>query len=212
MRTARRKQLAEHLRYREILCGSPLRRQIALTFDDGPHPKSTPELLAILKKYHVKGTFFVVGEQAVKYPNLVRDEVKQGEVVGNHTYHHLRLTRIPLAQAKQEVEKCGAVVAEITGKMPYLFRPPGGHYDGRVDRMIEGLGYTIVLWTDNAGDWLNPGTRVIERKVLARATDGGIVLCHDGPQQTLNALPVIITTLRRRGYDIVTVDQLMQRR
>jgi peptidoglycan/xylan/chitin deacetylase (PgdA/CDA1 family) len=207
-----REELAKGIRHREIMQGNPFRRQVALTFDDGPHRASTPKLLAILHHYGVKATFFVVGECAVAVPDLIRDEVADGHIVGNHTYHHLLLTHLSPERSVREIAGCGEAIARITGTLPHLFRPPGGHYNHRVARELEDLGYTLVLWTDNGGDWIRPGTRAIERKVLDRVGSGGIILLHDGPGETLQALPVIIETLEREHYRFVTVDEMMKSR
>ena len=210
---AQRQDELEHgLRFSRILEGDPRKKEIALTFDDGPHPGYTPQLLAVLKRYNVKATFFVVGEQAEKNPELIRDEIAAGDSVGNHTYDHVSLVKIPQDYVSTEIKACGEVLDSITDKTPHLFRPPGGVYDPRIAETAEALGYTTVLWTDDPGDYASPGTDVILSRTLDKASPGGIILLHDGIQQTIDVLPQIIQTLRNRGYKFVTVDQMLAER
>lgn len=194
-----------------LMRGNPHRSQIALTFDDGPHPGYTLQILRILKQYDVKATFFLVGEQAERYPGLVQAEVAAGGCIGNHTYHHVSLTKIPPVYAADEIKACGTVLRHITGTAPHLFRPPGGDYNSHVASAAAALGYTMVLWSDDPGDYASPGARRIERRTLRRATDGGILLLHDGIQQTVDILPSLIEDLRRSGYEFVTIDQMLGR-
>jgi peptidoglycan/xylan/chitin deacetylase (PgdA/CDA1 family) len=202
-------ELRKGIRHHKFIQGSPRKKWLALTIDDGPHPDYTPYLLAILKKFDVKATFFLVGEMAERHPELVRAEIMDGHEIGNHTYNHVNLTKIPTEEVATEIEACGDVLQTITKQRPHLFRPPGGDYNNNVAEAAEALGYTTVLWTDNAGDWLSPGQGVTERKVLRRASNGGVILMHDGYQQTVDVLPRLLTILKREGYEFVTIDQMM---
>ena len=203
-------ELLRGLRADEILRGDPRRREIALTIDDGPHPLYTPKLLQILKQNGVHATFFVVGEQAERYPNLIRAEVAGGHGVGNHTYDHVSLVKIPPEYVDTEIKACGDVLARITGRPPHLFRPPGGEYNRGVAEAVEAEGYTLVLYSDDPGDYADPGTGVIETRTLDTISNGGIILLHDGSAQTLLILPQIIQRLKARGFQFVTVDQLLR--
>jgi len=205
-------ELQQQVQYHKLLHGDVKKKQIALTFDDGPHPQYTPQLLEILAREKVPATFFVIGEMADRAPDLVRAEVKAGHSVGNHTYHHVNLTKILEPDIATEIKACGEAVQRITGQTPRLFRPPGGDYDTGVATTSEGLGYTIVLWTDDPGDYLSPGDQVILQRTLQRAGNGGIILIHDGVQQTVNILPQLIHTLKQRGYEFVTIDTMLQGR
>jgi len=204
-------ELDRGIRYHKFMRGDPKKKQIAITFDDGPHPAFTPKLLDILKQYGVKATFFLVGEMAEKAPDLVKAELAAGHDVGNHTYHHVNLTKIPQEDVATEIKACGDVIQQITGKAPHLFRPPGGDYSRRVAETMEALGYTMVLWTDDPGDYASPGDKVIETRVLDTISNGGIVLIHDGVQQTVDVLPQILTYLKDKGYEFVTVDEMMRK-
>ena len=202
-------ELRRGIRHHKFIQGSPRRKWLALTFDDGPHPYFTPALLTILKRFNVKATFFLVGDMAERNPDLVRAEFAAGHDIGNHTYDHVNLTKIPTEEVATEIEACGDVLQAVTKQRPHLFRPPGGDYDNHVAEAAEALGYTTVLWSDNAGDWLSPGRKVIESKVLRRITRGGVVLMHDGIQETVDILPQLLTILKREGYEFVTIDQMM---
>ncbi len=202
--------LAKGIRFHNFIHGSPALKEIAITFDDGPHPQFTPQLLAILKQYDVKATFFVVGEKAEVAPDLIRAEVAGGHSVGNHTYHHVSLTKIPEEYVATEIKACGEVLKKITGKPAHLFRPPGGDYDQQVSMDAEALGYTTVLWTDDPGDYASPGDKVIKTRLLDKVNNGGIILIHDGVQQTIDVLPSILSYLKSKGYTFVTVDKMMK--
>lgn len=197
------------LHYAKLARGNPNERVIALTFDDGPHPVFTPQLLAILKQYDVKATFFVVGEMAEKYPALIRAERAAGHETGNHTYHHVNLTKIPVALVQTEWQAGQDVVHSITGTTMRLCRPPGGDYDDAVVRAAMETGLITVLWTDDPGDYASPGDKVIATRVLDTIANGGIILLHDGVQQTIDVLPQIIQHLRGKGYRFVLATEML---
>ena len=203
-------ELLHGIKYHKLTHGNLKKKQIALTFDDGPHPLYTPQILDILAREKVKATFFVIGEMADKYPDQVQAEDQAGHIIGNHTYHHVNLTKILEPDIATEIKACGESVRRITGQTPFLFRPPGGDYDLGVATTSEALGYTIVLWTDDPGDYTKPGEQLILQRTLKQAGKGGIILIHDGVQQTINILPQLIETLRARGYQFVTIEQMMK--
>jgi peptidoglycan/xylan/chitin deacetylase (PgdA/CDA1 family) len=203
-------ELLRGIRYHKLVRGDTQNRTVALTFDDGPHPDYTPQLLAILKRNNVKATFFVVGELAEQHPDLIKAEVEGGHGVANHTYHHVNLTRIPNVDVATEIQACGDVLKRITGGQPRLFRPPGGDYDKEVAEAAEALGYTMVLWTDDPGDYARPGAKVIEARTLRTVNPGGIILLHDGVQQTVDVLPQILDLIRKQGLRFVTVEEMLR--
>lgn len=203
-------EMSRGLRYKKLMHGDRARKQIALTFDDGPHPGYTAQILSILKKYGVRATFFVVGKQAEQYPDLLRQQAEAGHSIGNHTYHHVNLTRIPPMDVAAEIKACGEAIQSITGKAPHLFRPPGGDYDRNVAEVAEALGYWIVLWTDDPGDYANPPPQVLEERLFGRLGNGGIILLHDGIAETITLLPRLIEYLQAKGYQLVTVDEMIQ--
>jgi len=188
--------------------GNPRRREIALTFDDGPSPLATPLLLAVLRRYGAHATFFVIGEHARAYPYLVRVMTADGHEVGDHTYHHPNMVTVGDAVAQSEIAAGAAVIDRTAGRPAEWFRPPGGDYTAGVARDARRLGLGMAMWTTNAGDWSLPPYRILIERVLARAEPGAIVLMHNGTLNTVRALPAIIVELRRRGYTLVTVSQL----
>jgi len=205
-------ELDKRVRYRKFIQGDPTQNKIAITFDDGPHPAYTPKILKILRTYGVKATFFVVGQRAAQYPWLVKQEFDEGHTIGNHTYHHLDMTEIPSDEAQEEITDCEKIIFKITGKKPYLFRPPGGDYDKESIDIANHLGYTVVLWTDNSGDSGNMGNTTvnIKRRVFGRISNGGIILFHDGIKNTIDLLPQMLLSLKTMGYSFTTIDKMIK--
>jgi peptidoglycan/xylan/chitin deacetylase (PgdA/CDA1 family) len=201
-----------HPLYLKLTRGSPARKTLALTFDDGPHPEFTPKLLAVLSKYHVKASFFVVGKMAQRYPDLVRQEVAAGHEIGNHTFSHANVARLTENGAAAEWEAGDEAITAITGEKVRYCRPPGGRYDRDSVIAASELGLTMVLWTDNSADYLGMSPHRLEQRVLSRISNGGIVLMHDGVQQTIDVLPDIIEKLRSKGYRFVTLSELEDQR
>jgi len=187
--------------------GNPRRREIALTFDDGPSPIATPLLLAILRRYGAHATFFVIGDHTLSYPYLVKQMIAEGHEVGNHTFHHPNLTTLDEGIVRQELAAATRAIRATVGP-PRWFRPPGGDYTAQVAQTAGGAGMGLAMWTANSGDWALPPPNVVTERVLARAEPGAIILLHNGTLNTVRALPVIITELKRRGYGLVTVSQL----
>lgn len=201
---------SRNIRLNKIMHGDPAKRQIALTFDDGPHPDCTPGLLKALADANAKATFFVVGQKAEAAPDLIKAEVAAGHNVGNHTYHHVNLTKIPNRLVAVEIQACGDVVERITGARPHLFRPPGGDYSPAVAQTANALGYTLVLWTDDPADYARPPANVLMTRTLDWAHNGGIVLIHDGVPETVRLLPQLLRDLKARGFEFVTIDEMLQ--
>jgi peptidoglycan-N-acetylglucosamine deacetylase len=186
------------------------RREIALTFDDGPYPFYTPLLLHELERSHAVGTFFLVGRSSQEFPELVRQIVADGNEIGNHTFNHYALTKLSTADIAQQIAKDGELLQPFTGHPITLFRPPHGRFDHRVVALAHAMGYETIFWNDSPEDTKNISPSLLVKRVLAQATPGGIVLLHNGQYKTVEALPVIIDTLRGEGYTFVTVTQLLQ--
>jgi peptidoglycan/xylan/chitin deacetylase (PgdA/CDA1 family) len=202
------REVRQGLPYPKLLRGNPKVRSVALTFDDGPHPQYTPQLLAVLAKYNVKATFFVIGHMAEAYPDLIRAEHQAGHCIGNHTYHHVNLTKIPEDEVETEWQACNVVVKSILGLEMKFCRPPGGDYDRVVILAARDVGLTTVLWTDDPGDYAEPGDKAIEKRTLGSISSGAVILLHDGIQETINVLPHIIETVRARGFKFQTVEEM----
>lgn len=194
--------------YSKLMQGNPKIKAVALTFDDGPHPAYTPKILAILKKYNIKATFFVIGKMVEQYPDLIRAEDAAGNLIGNHTYHHVNLNHVPLDEIALEWQACNDAVKAVIHKDMGYCRPPGGDYDADVITAAMDSDLKTVLWTDDPGDYASPGDKVIQNRVLSRIKNGGIILLHDGVQQTVDVLPQIISTLQKRGFKFQTVEEM----
>jgi peptidoglycan/xylan/chitin deacetylase (PgdA/CDA1 family) len=184
---------------------------VALTIDDGPHYKTTPELLAVLRKKQVQATLFVLGENAARNPEMITQAVADGHEIANHAYSHKDLTKMTAAQCGEELDKTDQIIARITAK-PTLFRPPGGLYNETVLAEARKRGYTTVLWSLDPHDWQRPSVDQVVTTVVQHIAPGSIVLLHDGqyPLPTAAALDILIDQLRSAGYEFVTLSQLLQ--
>ena len=179
---------------------------VRLTFDDGPVYGNTSRILNILGAYGVQATFFVVGEQARWYPDLVWRAYAEGHSVQNHTYTHSNLAYLSNAEIERELRATNRAIMAAGVPRPYLFRPPYGATNNRVSSVGAYLGLTQTLWTVDPRDWENPPAWVICNRVVSSVGPGSIVLLHDGAgANTANALPCIITELRQRGYGFGTL-------
>lgn len=187
-------------------------KPIALTFDDGPWEKSTSQVLDILKKNNIKATFFVVGRQAERYPQLLKQIVADGHALGNHTWSH-QYRMFNEAAAAHEIDKTAELVYKTTGVKTSLFRPPGGFLNNGLAAYAHQKKYAVVMWSADSLDWRYRQPTTLINRVLKEASAGGIVLMHDGGgdrSKTVQALPVVIDQLRKRGYKFVTVPELME--
>jgi peptidoglycan/xylan/chitin deacetylase (PgdA/CDA1 family) len=186
--------------------------RIALTFDDGPHPAFTDRLLRVLADEKVAATFFVVGTQARRYPSLLRAVARQGHELANHTFHHPNLMTLSPEEVRRELDDTRRLIRDFTQKDTLLFRPPGGRYDAETLRTISESGYRMVLWTVFPRDHSSPSPDEIYRRVMASASDGGVVLLHSGVESTLEVLPRLIRGLRAQGYHFLTISEMLQER
>lgn len=189
------------------------RLRVALTFDDGPHPKYTPQILDILAQYGVPATFFAVGENVAAYPEIAKRICREGHELGDHTYHHGRISKMTDEELRCEILSCKEVISRHTGVVPRLFRPPEGVCDAALKQVCEDLDMTIVLWSVDTRDWAHtPRDEMIEN-VKSNTKNGSIILMHDFIGQkspTPAALRIIIPMLLELGYEFVTVSQLLE--
>ncbi|WP_045234424.1 polysaccharide deacetylase family protein [Deinococcus pimensis] len=189
--------------------GGLARPVAALTFDDAPHPLYEPLLLDLLRREGVKATFFVIGRNAVAYPYFVRDMIEQGHEVGNHTYHHVRLPGLPDDAVRAELSDANRAISDITGRPVHYFRPPGGDYSPQTLRIAEGLGLVTTFWTDDPGDFDNPGAAVVQSRLVRHLRYGGIVLLHDNAPEAIDVLAAFTRVARERGVRLTTVGGLV---
>ncbi len=186
-------------------------RVIALTFDDGPWPRTTKQVLNILKQNDIKATFFWIGRNVKSFPEIAKLVVDDDHVIGNHTWHHW-YKRMDPATAAREIDETAAQIYETTGVKTSLFRPPGGFLNNGPAGYAEKQKYTVMMWSADSRDWHFESPQVLIKNVLKEAKPGGIVLMHDGGgdrSKTVRALPQIIDGLRKRGYRFVTVPELL---
>ena len=191
-----------------MLYGTRRQRRVAITIDDGPCPLLTPLILQVLDRYQAVANFFVVGEKAEQYPQLLRDIAQAGHLIGNHTYHHRRLSQLSAQEIAAELDACQTVIGRLTGQVTRYLRPPGGNYTADVLRCASVRSQTVTLWTHNAGDWGNPPVSEIVQRCLTGIRPGSIILMHGGDINSVRALPLIIRGLRARGLEPATLSQM----
>ena len=188
-------------------------KKIALTFDDGPHPRYTPKILSMLEEYGITATFFVVGVNALNYPEAMRKLVESGCEIGNHTYYHKNLSTLTKEEIAEEIGRCEDVLLEKYSVKTTLLRPPEGMYSETVLSESRAENYDIILWNIDTRDWAHTPSAEIARNVLGKVRGGDIILMHDyvsGENQTLGALRLIIPELLERGFEFVTVSELLE--
>src|ERR1700693_5379514 len=194
-------------------------RQIALTYDDGPNDPHTLRLLEVLARHGVQATFFLIGRYVQQRPEIAREIIQAGHVVGNHTFRHPLLTFKSEAEIRQELSQCRSALQEAVGQHSNLFRPPFGGRRPAVLRVARDLGLEPVMWNVTGYDWNAPPAAVIERKVAKQIRGGNVILLHDGGHkqmgadrsQTVIATDRIIGRYKGEGYEFVTVAQMIMR-
>ena len=182
-------------------------KKIAITFDDGPHPKYTLKLLDGLKERNVKATFFVIGENVLNNPDVIKRMAEDGHLIGNHTYSHVQLTCISEEKAIAEINKTSELITTYAGVSPKYIRPPYGMYSDALKRETN---LTPVLWTVDPRDWSVLNTDSVVKHVLKRAKNGDIILLHDIFDTSVEAAFQIIDALKAEGYEFVTVDEFIK--
>ncbi|MDX6717761.1 MAG: peptidoglycan-N-acetylglucosamine deacetylase [Solirubrobacteraceae bacterium] len=195
-----------------VVRGRHRRKEVALTFDDGPGP-STPALLRYLKANHVPATFFLVGRAIAEHPDLVRRESRAGFSLGTHTENHARLGSRTVADQSQEILTAADRITQISGHAVRLFRPPYGSFDANTLGVLRAERMLMALWSIDTRDYAATSPGPIVRAALSAPAAGAVVLMHDGPAprpNTLAALHAIVPTLRRRGYRLVSLPALLR--
>lgn len=190
---------------------------VALTFDDGPYGTSTEQILAILKREQVPATFFLMGENVLKYPELTREIVADGHEIGNHTFSHRDLKTLKLTSALDDIERGEAAIASTTGQRPKLFRPPYGSISGLLIPRVEKRGYKLIFWNVDPDDWdIRTSSMEIEKWIRTHEKPKMVIDFHDGRDthinyprdNTVGALPFVIEDLKKDGYTFVTISKL----
>lgn len=186
--------------------------KIALTFDDGPHPRYTDEIMDVLEEYGIHATFFFVGENVVAYPDVARSVACRGHEIGNHTYTHPCAVKKNAAALKKEMIDCDSVIQETTDTCPKLFRPPQGIWNQQVYELAQKQDYSVILWNIDTLDWAHTPAEQIVDNVLSHIKSGDIILMHDYHSNgctTVEALRGFVPVLLERGYQFVTVSELL---
>lgn len=180
--------------------------KVALTFDDGPDREYTPILLDGLREKGVKATFFLMGQKIEGCEDLVRRMQEEGHLIGNHTYHHVRLPDLSEAEAVEEIERTSNLIYEATGVYPSFVRPPFGEWKKGLDLHVTMI---PVLWTVDSRDWITQNTKQILQEVLPNTEDGSIILMHDEFPASVEAALALVDLLKEKDYRFVTVDELL---
>ena len=189
----------------------PGSKVVALTFDDGPWPGTTEQVLDILAEHDIKATFFVVGNLVERYPDLVRRTVDEGHTIANHTYSHKILTRHNGETIRDEIVRGSKAIQDVTGITPRWFRPPGGAMNDKVVSEAARVNMELVMWDADPMDWRRYGAQPMLNLLLKAIGPGSVVLLHDGGgdrAQTVELLPQLIQELKDRDYTFVTLDEL----
>ena len=184
--------------------------RVALTFDDGPHPGRTKRILALLDRYSVKATFFILGCNAEYYPEPLALAVAAGHEIEDHSFDHVTRGKTAL-ELENSITKTARIIEQASGRSPRFFRPPEGKCTPELNEALSVLGYESVFWTVDSRDWTGKPAEAIARDVLAQVKDGDVLLFHDYTcpgENTLHALEKIIPALLSRGYRFVTVEEM----
>lgn len=204
-------QLFPHVFARQ---GPPVNK-VALTFDDGPDQIYTPKILDVLKREHAKATFFLLGSQVERHPGMVRRILQEGHAIGNHSFDHRDLARLSASDLTREVNQTDWQIYRSSGLHTHWFRAPYGSVNQDVLNQLGRMGYHVINWTVDSNDWRSLSALQVKKNVLQHIVPGAIILqhCAGGDKEiltgTVQALPIIIRTLRRQGYELVTIPELL---
>ena len=180
-------------------------RKVALTFDDGPS-EYTEELSRGLKERRVQATFFLLGENMEGRRKMVEELVKDGHLIGNHSYHHVQLNKLSIEEATGEIEKTNRLIREWTGEAPVYIRPPYGAWSQELEKVVDMI---PVFWNVDSLDWKLQNTEQIVRRVEKDVKNGDIILMHDIFPTSVEAALRIVDDLQKQGYEFVTVEELL---
>ncbi|MEK4427360.1 polysaccharide deacetylase family protein [Solibacillus sp. FSL K6-1523] len=183
------------------------KKKVALTFDDGPHPKVTERILAVLRQYDIPATFFVIGQNVEKYPQIVQQAADEGHEIANHSWSHRNLTKIPNDQVLVELNQTNEAIYKATGKYPSMYRPPYGATNANVRSLTS---METVMWNVDTLDWKHRTPEKTLAYVKEQVKDNGIILMHDIHSETADALEAVINYLIEQNYEFVTASELLE--
>ncbi len=181
-------------------------KRIALTFDDGPHPVYTEQMLEVLEENQVPATFFLLGQNIEGQEDVVKEIAEKGHLIGNHTYHHVQITGMPAEKAYEEIDKTSKLIEKVTGKGTEYVRPPFGTWNTGLESTLNLI---PVMWTIDTKDWTTENVDAIVNHVVKNAGENDIILMHDSYQSTVEATERIIKLLKSKGFEFVTVDEVI---
>ncbi len=197
-----------------------LRKVVALTFDDGPSPVWTPQILDELKKEGIKATFFMLGEHAAEYPDVARRVAKEGHEIGNHTFDHHVLLYYKKGDMAREIRDAEVAIRNATGQTTRYFRPPKAWLTKREKRKVKEMGYKIILWSLNSKDWVTFDDKYIIKYLTKNIRPGDIILFHDSGgifsaeggnrSETVKAIQPLAEQLKKKGYSFLTISELLK--
>lgn len=183
---------------------------IALTFDDGPGKTTTPRLLDLLAKKHVKVTFFILGENAQENPEILKREIAEGHEIGNHSWSHPNLGKMSDDAVRSQLQRTQDLVFQVTGTKPKIMRPPYGSFSDRQKKWAhEQFNFKTIMWEVDPLDWKKPGPSVVAHKIVSETRPGYIILAHDIHAGTVDAMEETIDGLLAKGFKFVTVSELI---
>lgn len=194
-------------------------KQLALTYDDGPNDPHTQRLLDVLARHEIRATFFLIGRYVQQRPEIVRELIKAGHVVGNHTFTHPLLIFKRAREVRSQLETCNRALTDAVGEHSNLFRPPFGGRRPAVLRTARGMGLEPIMWNVTGYDWNATSSEQIERKVTRQVRGGDVVLLHDGGHRdfgadrsyTVTATDQLISRYKSEGYEFVTIPEMMRK-
>lgn len=203
-------QFLTHYRFQRFGKSNPeevdvMAPMVALTFDDGPNPECTERILNVLQENYSKATFFVVGTNAEKYPEILKLVAGAGNEIGNHTFNHSNLTELSSEDVEEQIDKVNRAVKKATGENPTVIRPPFGAYN---DDLLSRLEVPVVLWDLDTKDWDSRNAQAVVDNVLSNVKDGDIILMHDIYESTAEAVEILVPKLKEQGFQVVTVSDM----
>jgi peptidoglycan/xylan/chitin deacetylase (PgdA/CDA1 family) len=183
---------------------------VALTFDDGPHPETTPRLLDLLRARNLRATFFLIGRECAAFPELLVRERAEGHELGNHTWTHPHLTRLETAEQINELERTSGIIEQVAGERPVLMRPPYLDINEGLEQLVgERFRMKVIGASIYSNDTGETDPNRIAENIFAGLAPGGVILCHDNRPATIQAMPAVLDTIVERGFQLVTVSELI---
>lgn len=183
-----------------------------VTFDDGPDPQSTLEILSVLAQEKCPATFFITGIQAERHPTVIEQIHQSGHTVGSHGYDHKSLVFQPASKVSDDIDRANEVISQTTGEHPRFFRPPYGRFGFTLLDVVRNHDMKVILWSLSGADWKLSGVEEIVQRIIKRIAPGDIILLHDrgaGTETTIKALPLLIDGIRNKGIEIKKLDNTL---